>query len=79
VDFETFRSYAENNEISYEDEEELIGIQPEVAGVYIVDSGGTAEDKGLDYERVASSNLRRWTETSQNRYKELEEIPLYRR
>lgn len=72
--YETFRSYAERNDIDYDDEEELVGLEPEIAGVYIVDTGGTADENGLNYERVASSGLRRWTRTSENRYKELEEI-----
>ena len=74
VDFETFRSYADRESIDYDDEEELIGLEPEIAGVYIVDSGGTADDNGLDYERVGSTSLRRWTQSSENRYKELEGI-----
>lgn len=74
VDFETFRSYADRRSIDYDDEEELIGLEPEIAGVYIVDSGDTANDNGLDYERVTSTGLRRWTQTSENRYKELEGI-----
>lgn len=75
VEYETFRSYADRKDIQYDDEEELIGLEPEIAGVYIVDSGGTAEDNNLEYERVAETGLRRWTQTSENAYKELEEIP----
>lgn len=74
VEYETFRTYAARKDIEYDDEEELIGIEPEVAGVYIIDTGGTANENGLDYERVAETGLRRWTQTSENRYKELEGI-----
>ena len=43
------------------EEEQVIAETPdEVAGVYIVDSGGTAESYGLDYEGLASTSLRRW-------------------
>jgi hypothetical protein len=73
VEYETFRSYADRKDIDYDDEEELVGLQPEVAGVYIVDTGGTADENGLEYERVAGTGLRRWTRTSENSYKELED------
>ena len=72
IDIKTFQEYAEKNQLSYEDEEELIGIEPEVAGVYIVDSGKTADENNLEYERTADSYLRRWTAKPENQFKELE-------
>jgi len=71
IDFETFRGYAERQGITEYDEEGLIGRTPEVAGVYIVDSGGTAERNGLEYQRIADTALQRWTKP-ENAYKELE-------
>jgi hypothetical protein len=72
VETVTFREYAEENQISYDEEEELIGDTPEIGGVYIVGSGTTAEDNNLSYERTADSYLRRWTTKPENSFKELE-------
>lgn len=73
VEYSTFQEYADSQDISDYDEEELIGSEDGVAGVYIVDSGGTAERNGLSYERVADTYLREWRAEPENSFKELEE------
>jgi len=72
VETVTFQDYAEENSIIYDDEEELIGKEPEIGGVYIVGSGDTADRNDLRYERTADSYLRRWTAKPENSFKELE-------
>jgi hypothetical protein len=72
VEYCTFQDYADAEDITDYDEEELIGRENSVAGVYIVDSGGTADRNGLDYECVADTYLRNWTAEPENSFKELE-------
>lgn len=61
----SYKRFAESNGFSDDwDEEQLISESgEEVGGVYITNSGETAEDYDLDYEEVVDSTVRRWKST----------------
>ena len=72
IEIETFQNYSDKKGLTSYDEEQLIGDSPEVAGVYIVGSGDTAEENDLVYDRVADTYLRKWEISPDNSFKELE-------
>lgn len=71
-EYRTFRDYRQGV-----DEEQILAESPvEIAGIYMVVSGTTAEEAGLAYEPVPGfeSRLARFTRKSENQYKNSEGI-----
>ncbi|MFB6174635.1 MAG: hypothetical protein ABEJ87_01515 [Candidatus Nanohalobium sp.] len=62
LDKASYREFAESNgfQDSWDEEQLLSEAGEDVGGVYITNSGGTADDYNLDYDEVVDSTVRRW-------------------